>query len=358
MSRISQKFHILHNQKTHRLTHIPVLILMPHSACNCRCVMCDIWKANGTKTELAAETLRRHVEAFRKLGVEWIILSGGEPLLHRNLWALCSMLKAIGVRLTLLSSGLLLKQHAKAIARWVDEVIVSLDGSPEIHDRIRNVPRGFARMQEGIAALQQICPDLRICARSVVQKQNYFDLPGIIRTAKELKLHQLSFLAVDVTSSAFNRPGLWPEPRRREVMLSEDEVEHFAQILESVIDRFADDFASGFIAESPEKLRRMVRYFRALLGLAPFPPVRCNAPWVSAVLEADGRVRPCFFHPPYGTLDASTSFSGLLNGPGAIAFRKHLQVASDPTCQTCTCSLYIDPLQPIRRLRRRQNAVP
>ena len=32
--------------RTHRITSLPILILMPHSACNCRCVMCDIWKGN------------------------------------------------------------------------------------------------------------------------------------------------------------------------------------------------------------------------------------------------------------------------------------------------------------------------
>ena len=31
---------------THRIHTLPVVALMPHSRCNCRCVMCDIWKAN------------------------------------------------------------------------------------------------------------------------------------------------------------------------------------------------------------------------------------------------------------------------------------------------------------------------
>ncbi len=35
---------------------------------------------------------------------------------------------------------------------------------------------------------------------------------------------------------------------------------------------------------------------------APFPPVACNAPWMSVVIEADGVVRPCFFHEPIGNI--------------------------------------------------------
>ena len=43
-------------------------------------------------------------------------------------------------------------------------------------------------------------------------------------------------------------------------------------------------------------LRRLPRYYAALRGDEPFPHVSCNAPWVSVVVEANGSVRPCFFH--------------------------------------------------------------
>jgi hypothetical protein len=33
------------------VTELPLLMLYPHSRCNCRCVMCDIWRASG-KEEL------------------------------------------------------------------------------------------------------------------------------------------------------------------------------------------------------------------------------------------------------------------------------------------------------------------
>ena len=37
-----------------RLESLPILALSVHSACNCRCVMCDIWKANGEKRNSAS----------------------------------------------------------------------------------------------------------------------------------------------------------------------------------------------------------------------------------------------------------------------------------------------------------------
>src|SRR5579859_5298000 len=76
-----------------RLTKLPVVTLMPHSKCNCRCVMCDIWKANRTGTSIDEATVERLVEDFRELGVSLVALSGGEALMHPNLWHLCERLK-------------------------------------------------------------------------------------------------------------------------------------------------------------------------------------------------------------------------------------------------------------------------
>jgi MoaA/NifB/PqqE/SkfB family radical SAM enzyme len=107
---------------THRVQRMPVLVLMPHGACNCRCVMCDIWKANATAGTLGEADLAPHVDAMRRLGVRWVTLSGGEALMHENLWRLCRMLRDAGVRrITLLSTGLLLERHAADVVARCDK---------------------------------------------------------------------------------------------------------------------------------------------------------------------------------------------------------------------------------------------
>ena len=40
--------------KTHKIQALPIVILMPHSSCNCRCIMCDIWQGNS-RDQLAAD---------------------------------------------------------------------------------------------------------------------------------------------------------------------------------------------------------------------------------------------------------------------------------------------------------------
>ena len=67
------------------------------------------------------------------------------------------------------------------------------------------------------------------------------------------------------------------------------------------VDVAPDLFHNGFVAGGRASLDRILQYYTALAGRAAFPAVQCNAPWVSAVLEPDGSVRPCFFHPAYGS---------------------------------------------------------
>ena len=67
------------------------------------------------------------------------------------------------------------------------------------------------------------------------------------------------------------------------------------ELLDALERDCAAEFRCGFIAESPQKLRRIAQYFAAVRGRAAFPPVRCNAPEFSAVIGAHGEVHPCFF---------------------------------------------------------------
>ena len=326
---------------THRIHSLPVVVLMPHSACNCRCVMCDIWMANRNKRELSRDDLAPHMPSLRRLKARHVVLSGGEALLHSNLWTVCDLLREAGVaRITVLSTGLLLERRAADVVERCDEVTVSLDGSRAVHDRIRNIPNAFDRLAAGVRAIKDRSPHFRITARSVVQKQNYADLPNIIETARELGIDQISFLAVDVSTSAFNRPEGWPAERIESVALSREDVARFAQVVEDTIDEFADEFASGFVAESPARLRRLPSYFAALNADGEFPENTCNAPWVSTVIEADGTVRPCFFHRSLGNIH-ERPLDEILNSDDAIGFRRHLDVRTDPVCRKCVCTLQL-----------------
>jgi MoaA/NifB/PqqE/SkfB family radical SAM enzyme len=317
------------------LTRLPILILYPHNRCNCRCVMCDIWKIASVQ-EITGEELEGHARDLEALGTEWVVFSGGEPLMHSDLFRLARRLRRAGMRATLLTTGLLLQRHAAAVVESLDDVIVSLDGPPEVHDRIRRVPRAFELLAAGVRALHARDPRFPVAARCTVQRANFDRLCDAAAAARDLGLQSISFLAADLTSSAFNRTGGWPAERAAEIALEP----HQIKSLERELDLLAQQ-GDGFVREDAAKLRRIARHFAAHLGLVQPEAPRCNAPWVSAVLESDGTVRPCFFHRVIGNA-RERPLRDVLNSEEAVSFRRDLDVAEDPTCRRCVCSLYLE----------------
>jgi MoaA/NifB/PqqE/SkfB family radical SAM enzyme len=301
--------------------------------------MCDIWRIREAK-EITPADLEHQINSFRTLGVRWVVLSGGEPQLNEKWSSLARMIRLAGSWVTLLTAGLLLKSQAEAVAESVDDVIVSLDGPPAVHNRIRRIPDAFERMADGVKALHQLRPDMPVSARCTVQKANHCSLREVVQSAKEIGLNSVSFLAADLTSTAFNRPEGWLPQRVTHVALDSEELKAVETEVERLIHEQRADLDSGFIVESPDKLRRIVQHFRAHLHQAEDVAPRCNAPWVSAVIEASGDVRPCFFHPVLGNIHRQT-LPEILNGPEALGFRAGLDVRINAVCQRCVCSLYI-----------------
>ena len=172
-----------------------------------------------------------------------------------------------------------------------------------------------------------------------MQKANHGHLRETVHAARRLGLNGISFLAADVTSSAFNRPLLWSTRRQDEIALSPLEAGTLEKEIEALIEESGKESECGFIAETPEKLRRIARQFRVQLGLQEGESPICNAPWVSAVIETDGTVRPCFFHAAIGNLREG-SLESIVNGEAGRTFRENLDIANNAICRRCVCSLH------------------
>jgi len=129
--------------------------------CNFRCVYCmprEVFDANYTflphSAILSFEEMARLARIFVGLGVEKIRLTGGEPLVRRDLYRLVAMLKELEVELTLTTNGSLLARNAQALAgAGLDRVTVSLDSLDEATFRAMNdVDFPVAKVIEGIDA--------------------------------------------------------------------------------------------------------------------------------------------------------------------------------------------------------------
>jgi Fe-coproporphyrin III synthase len=296
--------------------------------------MCDIWKADQAAATLSLDAVRSQLDALKALQIQYAVLSGGEPLKHDNLWELCRVLREAGLRIVVFSSGMLLEHHAAQVVCHCDQVTVSLDGTAAVHDRIRQVNGCSGKLTAGIRKMLEVRADFPIAARTVVQKQNCGELHQIVSYARDLKLRGLSFVGADVSSTAFNRPTGWDEPKISQVALSHGDLCKLSRSIELLLTDNAREFESRFILTTPRQLWDIYRYYKALLGQCDFPPVRCDAPWTSVVMDPDGTLRPCFFHEPYGNV-VEDGVEAVLNGRNAVRFRRELRVTKNEICRGC-----------------------
>ena len=320
-------------QATNRTFVLPLLIFYPTGRCNSRCVSCDWWKQSGAD-DLTLEEIRDLAAALPALGTRLVLFSGGEPLLRPEVFDAAQLFRDRGLTLHLLTSGVLLERFAEKVAQQFRRVIVSLDAADApLYEQFRGVD-ALAVVGRGIARLRRLAPDIPLSARATLHRANFRELPRLIEYAKALELDRISFLPADMSSLGFGRDRV-PEPGG--LALDEAEVGEFEAIVERTLQVYASDFASGFVAESPDKLRRLPRYYAALNGAGRFPAVSCNAPWISVVVEANGAVRPCFFHGSIGNVRQAPI--GAIVARNLRAFRESFDVGANPICARCVCAL-------------------
>jgi MoaA/NifB/PqqE/SkfB family radical SAM enzyme len=318
---------------TNRTFVLPVVVFFPTSRCNSRCVSCDWWKCSGAG-DLSLEEIETVADALPALGTRMVLFSGGEPLLRPEVFDAAAMFRENDITLHLHTSGVLLDRTAADVARIFSRVIVSLDAhTEELYQVVRGVA-ALTAVERGVARLQRIAPHVPVTARSTLHRWNFRELPSLIDHAKAMALDGISFLAADVFSAAFGREF----PARTDTLaLNADETAEFSELVEETIASHMDDFASGFVVETPEKLRRLPQYYAALRGEGSFPRVSCNAPYMSAVIEADGSVRPCFFHQAVGSVRLEP-LSAIVKR-NLPAFRENLLIDTNPVCTRCVCSM-------------------
>jgi Fe-coproporphyrin III synthase len=311
-----------------RAARLRLLVLAVSDRCDQTCAHCEIWRGESRGTALSLEERLQVVDDALAAGIEEALLTGGEPLLSADLWPVAERLCAGGVRLSLATNGLLLERYADRVGAFFHEVYVSLDGaSAPTYDRLRGVP-SFGRLAAGLAALRAAAPSLLLVARATLHGGNLGEFRQIVSAARTLGFDHVSFLPLDASSAAF---GGHPE-RRAALVPDEGAVRDFARAVGEL--EAAGGLDDGFVLESAAKLRRLGRHLEASAGRSAFERPACDAPWWSSVVEADGALRPCFFHEPAGDVR-----QGLLASRQAPAYREALGLirGANPTCDRCVC---------------------
>ncbi len=170
--------------------------------CNFRCVYCMPKEVYGRdhvflerKELLSLEEIARVAAVFASLGVRIVRVTGGEPLVRRNVEHLVELLREIpGLEIALTTNGALLPQKAEALASaGLDRVTVSLDSVDDATFRALNdVDFPVQRVLDGIDAAA--AAGLRVKVNAVVKRGANDD--GIVALAEHFRgtPHTLRFI--------------------------------------------------------------------------------------------------------------------------------------------------------------------
>ncbi|MFO7577342.1 MAG: radical SAM protein [Pelovirga sp.] len=156
--------------------------------CNLNCVHCrcssEMTSAAG---DFNTEEAFKLIDDICEVSKPVLVLSGGEPLLRKDIFEIARYGTSKGLRMCMATNGTLITDDVCAEMKRADikMVSLSLDGSTaEIHDNFRNSPGAFAGVVRGAETLQR--NGIPFLINSSFTKRNQQDIAATFRVAKEL----------------------------------------------------------------------------------------------------------------------------------------------------------------------------
>ena len=159
----------------------PVVIWNLVRRCNLVCKHC--YSISGDVDfpgELATEEVFRVMDDLKRFRVPALILSGGEPLLRRDIFEISRRAKDMGFYVGLSTNGTLIDADniGRIVAAGYDYVGISLDGIGAVHDRFRRKEGAFAASMRGV----RLCREhgIKVGLRFTLTRDNERELPLLL----------------------------------------------------------------------------------------------------------------------------------------------------------------------------------
>lgn len=171
-----------------------VLYIRVNKNCNARCFMCDFWK--NAKKEITREQFEDILFQFKS--VKMVRFTGGEPLLCNDLPQYISKCHKLGIKTSVITNGLLLKDKLKSLVEsGLDQVIISIDGPvADIHNQIRGVNGIFEKIEEALITICNEYPNMHTRVNTVVSDSNIRYLAQFVKLLEYYHVEQWSIIPI------------------------------------------------------------------------------------------------------------------------------------------------------------------
>lgn len=132
-----------------------ILQIHPTLRCNLQCEHCYSSSGPWSREELDLDVVNNVVSDAARMGYGVLSVSGGEPFLYPGLSDVLRRARAFGMRTTVTTNGYFIDpRHMEPLRGCIDVLAISLDGPPEIHNRMRASPQAFDRLCAGLEYLR------------------------------------------------------------------------------------------------------------------------------------------------------------------------------------------------------------
>ncbi|MCD6241352.1 PTO1314 family radical SAM protein [Candidatus Bathyarchaeota archaeon] len=271
--------------------------------CNLRCVMCPFWKRK--EPELTLKEEKKILVKLRQAGVCLIAFEGGEPLLREDIAQILAFSRSLGMHISLVTNGMLLKARVDEIAEYINGVIyVSIDGLEHTHDKIRGVRGCFKNAIEGIIACKN---KAFVTINTTMIQENVHEIEDLVKLAKELDVGISLTLAYEYKDACVSTPPI--------------------NDLRQTINRLIRMKKEGY------PIVNSISYLKVLLGAKSW---KCK-PWTVINVSPKGDViMPCYVRQEY------ESYASLLHKDVKEIWKKY-NWEEVKNCNACYLHCYVEP---------------
>ena len=194
---------------------IPLIPFRPIAACinvtencNAKCITCSAWKQKS-RDELTTAEITEILAQLRELGITYLNLTGGEPLLRRDLPYIIARARELKFEKIQLSTNAMLLTREKAeslLNCGLTTIAVSVDGSEDTHDVIRGVRGSYQRSIEALQMFSQLrdqeYPHIEIKMQTTLMQPNVDQILELADICKQLNI-VFGLNLLDTTSFLF-----------------------------------------------------------------------------------------------------------------------------------------------------------
>lgn len=208
----------------------PVTVWNVTRRCNLACVHCYTDSHNiNYAGELTTEEAKTMIRDLSKFGIPALLLSGGEPLIRKDIFDIAAFANDLGLRLTLSTNGTLidLKMAKRIKQTGFSYVGISLDGVGETNDRFRGVKGAFDLAVRGFRNCMEV--GQKVGLRLTLTRRNFHDLHAIFDFIEKEGIQRACFyhLVYSGRGSDMEKDDLTHEEKRKAMDIILERTEDF-----------------------------------------------------------------------------------------------------------------------------------